>query len=232
MQERETLEKQLSPEIKSALTNLPERDPTIDISILLPVRGRPEPLEKCLHTLIDSAKNPERIEVLIAFDDDDTDTINYFVENIAPYLDDLDVRYSAMQFKRLGYIRLNEYLNELARHSHGAWMFFWNDDAVMTTQDWDQVIMDHDDEFVLLRAETNHEHPYAIFPIVPRKWVEITGHLSPHQITNVMILLARMETTFIKIAPCWKAILTILETSIISHGARPELMNVLNWHNI
>ena len=95
-------------------------------------------MEKCLHTLIDRAKNPERIEVLIAFDDDDTDTTNYFVENIVPYLDDMGVRYSAMQFKRLGYIRLNEYLNELARHSHGAWMFFWNDDAVMTTQDWDQ----------------------------------------------------------------------------------------------
>jgi hypothetical protein len=163
---------------------LPDRDPTLDISILLPVRGRPEPMEKCLHTLIDQAKNPKRIEVLIAFDDDDTDTINYFVENIVPYLDDMGVRYSAMQFKRLGYIRLNEYLNELAQHSHGAWMFFWNDDAVMTTQDWDKVIMDHDDKFALLRAETNHEHPYAIFPIVPRKWLEITGHLSPHQIND------------------------------------------------
>ena len=181
------MEKQISPEIASTTLNLPERDPTIDISVLLPVRGRPEPMEKCLHTLIDRAKNPGRIEVLIAFDDDDIDTIDYFVENIVPYLDDMDVRYSAMQFKRLGYIRLNEYLNELAKHSHGAWMFFWNDDAVMTTQDWDQAIVEHDDEFALLRAETNHEHPYAIFPIVPRKWVEITGHLSPHQINDAWV---------------------------------------------
>ena len=181
------MEKQISPETVSTAQNLPERDPTVDISILLPVRGRPAPMEKCLHTLIDRAKNPERIEVLIAFDDDDTNTIDYFVENIAPYLDDMNVRYSAMQFRRLGYIRLNEYLNELARHSHGAWMFFWNDDAVMITQDWDKAIMDHDGKLALLRAETNHEHPYAIFPIVPRKWVEITGHLSPHQINDAWV---------------------------------------------
>ena len=81
-------------------------------------------------------------------------------------------------------MRLNEYLNELARHSQGSWLFFWNDDAVMKTQDWDQVIRDNGQEFNLLRAETNHEHPYAIFPILPKKWVEITGHLSPHQIND------------------------------------------------
>ena len=55
---------------------------------------------------------------------------------------------------------------------------------MMTTTGWDDVIRSHNDQFALLRAETNHEHPYAIFPILPRKWVEITGHLSPHQIND------------------------------------------------
>jgi hypothetical protein len=164
--------------------SLPEQNPNIDISVLLPVRGRPIPMEQCLHTLISTATHPERIEVLIAFDDDDTDTIDYFVDVIAPYLDAKGVIYSAMQFKRLGYIRLNEYLNELANHSTGQWIFFWNDDAVMTTAGWDDVIREHNDKFTLLRAETNHEHPYAIFPILPRKWVELTGNISPHQIND------------------------------------------------
>lgn len=187
MLEREILKKQTSPEIAVEPQKLSERDTTVDISILLPVRSRPEPMKKCLHSLIDLAKKPERIEVLIAFDDDDIDTINYFFENIAPYLDNLKVRYNAMQFKRMGYIRLNEYLNTLAKNSHGAWMFFWNDDAVMITRNWDQAIIDYGTEFTLLRTETNHSHPYAIFPIVPRKWVEITGHLSPHQINDAWI---------------------------------------------
>jgi len=121
---------------------------------------------------------------MLAFDNDDIENIKYFVDVIQPYLDDLGVEYSAIQFERLGYMRLNEYLNELAKHSQGSWLFFWNDDAVMKTQDWDQVIRDNAQEFNLLRAETNHEHPYAIFPILPKKWVEITGHLSPHQIND------------------------------------------------
>ena len=164
--------------------SLLERNPNIDIRVLLPVRGRPIPMEQCLHTLINTATKPDRIEVLIAFDDDDTDTIDYFVDVIAPYLDAKGVTYSAIQFKRLGYIRLNEYLNELANHSTGQWIFFWNDDAVMTTAGWDDVIREHKDQFTLLRAETNHEHPYAIFPILPRKWVELTGNISPHQIND------------------------------------------------
>jgi len=121
---------------------------------------------------------------MLAFDNDDTENIAHFVNVIQPYLDDLGVEYSAIQFDRLGYMRLNEYLNELAQHSQGSWLFFWNDDAVMKTQDWDQVIRDNAQEFYLLRAETNHEHPYAIFPILPKKWVDITGHLSPHQIND------------------------------------------------
>lgn len=181
MVESVTLEK---PQSHEHNMSLPEQNPNIDISVLLPVRGRPIPMEQCLHTLISTATKPERIEVLIAFDDDDTDTIDYFVDVIAPYLDAKGVTYSAMQFKRLGYIRLNEYLNELANHSTGQWIFFWNDDAVMTTSAWDDVIREHNDQFTLLRAETNHEHPYAIFPILPRKWVELTGNISPHQIND------------------------------------------------
>jgi hypothetical protein len=164
--------------------NLLPLNNSIDISILLPTRGRPKPLEQCLRTLLDLAKDPSRIEVMLAFDNDDTENIAHFVNVIQPYLDDLGVEYSAIQFERLGYMRLNEYLNELAQHSQGSWLFFWNDDAVMKTQDWDQVIRDNAQEFYLLRAETNHEHPYAIFPILPKKWVEITGHLSPHQIND------------------------------------------------
>ena len=47
--------------------------------------------------------------------------------------------------------------------------------------------MHHYGEFALLRAETNHEHPYAIFPIVPREWYRLLGYLSPHQINDAWI---------------------------------------------
>ena len=69
--------------------NLLPPDHPIDISILLPTRGRPKPLEQCLRTLLDRAKDPSRIEVMLAFDNDDTENIKHFVDVVQPYLDDL-----------------------------------------------------------------------------------------------------------------------------------------------
>ena len=159
----------------------------IDISVLLPTRGRPGALEHCLTSLLNKARNPHTVEVLLAFDRDDTDHMTYFEDVIVPWLRTTGVTYTALKFQRLGYIRLNEYLNELARHSQGDWLFFWNDDANMVTVGWDQIIAGHTGQLRLLRATTNHEHPYAIFPIVPRQWVDITGHLSPHQINDAWV---------------------------------------------
>lgn len=171
---------------KQPLQNMTNKT-EFNISVLLPTRGRQEPLEACIKTLLDTAYDPSSIEILIAFDDDDVDSIAYFENTIVPWLDTTAVSYTALKFKRLGYIRLNEYLNTLAKHATGKWYFFWNDDAVMKTSHWDKVINSHTGKLRLLRAETNHQHPYAIFPIVPKEWVEITGHLSPHQINDAWL---------------------------------------------
>jgi hypothetical protein len=159
----------------------------MNISVLLPTRGRPAGLENCLTSLINKSKDPQRIEVLLAFDRDDQDNIDYFEDVIAPWLTQAGVLFTAFKFEPLGYLRLNEYLNEMAKHSQGDWLFFWNDDASMVTLHWDQIIAEYTGKLRLLRAETNHKHPYAIFPIVPRQWVNITGNLSPHQINDAWV---------------------------------------------
>jgi hypothetical protein len=159
----------------------------IDISVLLPTRGRPGALEHCLTSLLNKARSVNRVEVLLAFDNDDLDHLAYFQDVIVPWLKQIGVSYTAFKFPRLGYLRLNEYLNELATHARGDWMFFWNDDADMVTSYWDDVVASYTGQLRLLRATTNHEHPYAIFPIVPAQWVKITGHLSPHQINDAWV---------------------------------------------
>lgn len=159
----------------------------IDISVLLPTRGRPQALAQCLTTLIEKSHCPNNIEILLAFDHDDHEHRDYFQTHTAKWLEKIGVEYLALKFQRLGYLRLNEYLNELVNHSRGSWLFFWNDDAAMTTPNWDDVIKSYTGRLRVLRATTNHEHPYAIFPIVPKQWVDITGHLSPHQINDAWI---------------------------------------------
>lgn len=160
-------------------------DPTF--SILLPTRKRKAALERSLKTLFDKADHPENMELLLGFDHDDEDTLQYFIDVIAPYLDDKEVSYTVVKFQRLGYQKLHEYLNELYKHSTGRWIFFYNDDAAMETQGWDTVCLGHDDKFALIRTETTNEHPYAIFPIIPRKWVEIVGHISLHQLNDAWV---------------------------------------------
>ena len=155
----------------------------IDISVLLPTRGRTEMLHRCLLTLADTADDVDRVEILLAFDHDDQSSIDFFHERIAGDLDAKGAQYAVYGFDRLGYIRLNEYLNTLAGHSRGRWLFFWGDDAIMESPGWDSRIAEVTD-FRVLRIPTHNLHPYAIWPIVPRKWYEMFGYISAHQLTD------------------------------------------------
>jgi glycosyltransferase involved in cell wall biosynthesis len=159
---------------------------TKDISVLLPTRGRREPLEKSVTSLIETASDPTKIEILLAFDNDDEETRNWFVQNVIPKLNkDVDIK--MLTFNRLGYERLNEYLNGLVKYAVGNWMLFWNDDAWMVTPGWDKEIAKFNGKFRVLRMPTHNEHPYAIFPIVPKEWYRLFGYLSPHQINDAWI---------------------------------------------
>lgn len=158
----------------------------IDISVLLPTRGRTTSLRTSLLTLAQTAEQKDKLQILLAFDDDDQESFEWFQQNTAPELDAMGVEYLAMGFQRLGYIRLNEYLNALAQHAQGNWLLFWGDDAIMHTSGWDQRIREVEG-FRVLRMPTHNQHPYAIFPIVPRAWVDLFGYLSPHQLTDTWV---------------------------------------------
>lgn len=153
------------------------------ISILLATRGRTDMLRTSLLSLADKAHDTGNLEILLAFDNDDTATYKWVEQNVLPELDQRGVEYSCMSFERMGYIRLNEYYNALSAEAKGNWLFFWGDDAIMETQDWDLAILS-ETRFRVLRAPAHNSHPIAIFPIVPRKWYEIFGYFSPHQLND------------------------------------------------
>ena len=161
--------------------------PEFDIAILLPTRGRSDSLERSVKSVIELAADPAKVQIMFGFDNDDDVGTQYFVDELQPWLDKHNVNYTAMTFNPLGYIRLNEYVNELARNSDARWLVFWNDDAIMETGAWDQEIMTHESEFKLLAFHTHNDHPYSIFPIVPREWLDLLGYLSPHQISDAWL---------------------------------------------
>jgi hypothetical protein len=150
------------------------------LAILLPTRGRSEALGKSVRSLIDLADDYTQIQIMFAFDKDDSVGRGYFDQELKPYLDSVKASYTAMLFDPLGYIRLHVYNNKLAQYTDSDWLVIWNDDAIMQTQGWDTEILKYNGDFKLLAFHTHNDHPYSIFPIVPRKWYELLGYISPH----------------------------------------------------
>jgi hypothetical protein len=155
-------------------------DPKYDIAILLATRGRTVSLGRSIQTLVGLADNIKRVQLMFAFDNDDDVGFGYFNSDLKPWLDEQGVAYTAMRFQRMGYVNLHKYNNAMAKQTDARWLVIWNDDAVMQSQGWDTTIMSYEGQFKLLSFKTHNMHPYSIFPIVPRKWYDILGYISPH----------------------------------------------------
>jgi len=145
----------------------------INITILLPTRKRVDTLKKSIESLINTSKYPDKLQFLFAVDEDDIDTIKFLKTSSYP-------NQGVLTFKPMGYENIHKYNNTLALYSHGKWLMFFNDDAIMTTQYWDSKIMDRGSTFRVLRVKEQTSHPYAIFPIFPRDWFILLDHISLH----------------------------------------------------
>lgn len=154
------------------------------IAVLLPTRSRTDALTTSVTSIVDLAHDVSRIQLIFGFDDDDTVGLSHFETVIRPFLDNRGVDYEAQSFKSMGYAGLNRYYNHLAKSTSADWLFVWNDDAVMETQGWDSVIEQYTGEFKLLKVHTHNDHPYSIFPIMPRAWYDLMNHLSRHQMID------------------------------------------------
>jgi hypothetical protein len=171
------------------------------IAVLLPTRGRTESLSRSVFSVVEQAQDPDSIELIFAVDTDDAVGLEHFDKVIHPWLEEKDMTYQALQFESLGYAGLNQYYNKLAELATADWLFVWNDDAVMDTQGWDTVIRQYDGQFKVLKVHTHNEHPYSIFPIVPRIWFDTLGVLSRHQMIDAEISQNAYMLDIIEIVP-------------------------------
>jgi len=157
------------------------------IAVLLPTRSRTTALTQSITSLVKAADDVSAIQLLLAFDRDDATGLDHFSTVIQPWLDQTGLAYEAQVFTSMGYAGLNRYYNHLAKSADADWLFVWNDDAVMDTAGWDTVISQHTGQFRLLKLHTHNDHPYSIFPIVPRAWFETLGLLSRHQMIDAEV---------------------------------------------
>lgn len=171
------------------------------ISILLPTRGRTSgALQASLTSLLENAEDPSRVEIMLGIDEDDQESIDWVNNEASKLIEPFGAACKAKIFKPLGYTKLNIYVNLLAHQSTGAWLFLWNDDALMQTKGWDTVVRSYDGQFKCLAPKDNHDHPFAIFPLIPADWFTLCDAWSINAQNDTWVsVIARMNGIFERI---------------------------------
>lgn len=144
------------------------------ITIMCPSRARTNALALAAHSLFDRAAHPDRVELVVRIDADDPARDGYIADADDGHIDTLVVG------APYGYRGLHRYYDDCARAATGDWLFMWNDDVIMLTDGWDEVIDAHAGRFVLLAPETtDHRGEHGtIIPVIPRAWFTAVGHVA------------------------------------------------------
>ena len=159
------------------------------ISVLIPSRKRARELGFSVKSLRRLAKDPDSVEILVAADPDDQETIDTAKQlntelHVAP--------------QRYGYPGLHHYYNFLASKASGDWLFVFNDDTRMRTAGWDEIIQSC--EPGILHPEIDYVPEHNSFPVLPGEWVRLLGHLCLSEGVDLWIHeLGRMTSTMAKI---------------------------------
>lgn len=158
------------------------------VSFLLPTRQRVALATRSITRLAELAADPAAIEIVLGIDEDDKQSGVDIMFECLP----LGVQLQVLPFEPMGYANLHRYNNALAKASRGAWLAIWNDDVLMETPQYDDVLRDQH-AFVVLDPTVSNAAPVfrtGLFPVVPRQWLTTLGHLSanPHCDTYMFLI--------------------------------------------
>lgn len=143
----------------------------------MPTRGRPELAKQSIESL-----GKGSYEVLVYLDWDDPTFYKYQLKGCR-----------VSTGGRHGYGALHNYYNLLAAQSRGDWILLFNDDAIMETPNWVDIISKYDHTIPQVLNVWN-ENGDNLFPLISRKWYEIVGHYSrnPHVDSWVQLIGQRL----------------------------------------
>lgn len=151
-------------------------------SLILPSRGRVKLLENLCKSVDDNTYDKNNIEMLVACDDDDQDTINA--------LKQMSYYWLKYFIRPRGNSISKDYQNWLYKYSKGEYIFVLNDDVEIKTKNWDQIAQQKinnyvhkdgifcgwiaDDKNVRIN---NAKDAYSCFPLFTRKSIDILGYV-------------------------------------------------------
>lgn len=152
----------------------------IDFSIIFPSRQRTQKLGNLLSSISRTTSDISRVEVLVAVDFDDVETITFVHDHQVnskvwpwPFVK-FFVRERATNFS-------DQYYTWLYKQSTGRYVQALNDDTLFATKDWDSKVVaeldrcKHRDGAVYGQCEDCYGAEFCCFPILSREAVDAQG---------------------------------------------------------
>lgn len=102
---------------------------------MIPAWKRPEKLTRAIETIRDNAQNSDDIEIVVRVTDSD--------DSIKSIIGSLNQKHRVTHFigpRKNGWKSMCDYWNEMALHSSGQWLWAFNDDCYLPTQNYDQIV--------------------------------------------------------------------------------------------
>lgn len=109
-------------------------------SVLLPSRGRPYGLVRAIDSFWSLAQDKSNVEFILKLDDDDHESIDVVEKLRAKGIPDLNIQ-TIVTPREEGYRSLQTWWNLMAAKAKGDWLYVFNDDAYIKSQDWDQSLL-------------------------------------------------------------------------------------------
>ena len=154
---------------------------SVDISILVPSRGRPDKLIRMIDSALDKAANDKRIEFCVWIDDDDFSYDSLLKSR-------LDIPIKVLRGPRA---LLNMMYNALLIIAEGNYLMWVGDDTQFRTDSWDLKMIQEVEKFqdrigvVYANDLGKYKQIWANVGMVHRNWIRTFGYLfSPHMRDN------------------------------------------------
>jgi hypothetical protein len=153
-------------------------------SVLIPSRGRPDSLIWAVRSFGAFVSDKKEVEVLVKLDEDDQLSLNRISE----------IREAGAQVvitpRGAGYLDLHRFYSILAVLARGDWLWMFNDDARVLTNNWDKVLSTQTHAMVVpwvkgpesygeaWNAHFQAQGWHYDFPIISRKLLHQVGQFS------------------------------------------------------
>jgi hypothetical protein len=168
------------------------------VSLLVPTRNRPDYLKKFIASYFATTSGGNDSEIVFRIDFDDPKTLQILAEYDFPII---------IGPRRLGYRSLPGFYNEMARLASGDILMCCNDDVVIETPGWPQLIIEaankYPDGIFNIGISTVRLEENYVFSCVSRKLVERLGFINDERLVYSDIFLKDVAKHFGRLSKLW-----------------------------